>query len=76
MKMLFDAFYRYADLAASAEAGDFAFASILTAAPGSWEETHWLAAAVPAELAYVSDDVHRPWADGVMSPAQDRKSVV
>jgi len=67
---LFDAYFRYADLAASADAGDRAFVHILTTAPGSWEETHWLSAAVPAELAYFADDVHRPWAAGAMPPAR------
>jgi len=67
---LFDAYYRYADFAASANAGHPAIVRILTTAPGSWEETHGLAAVVPAELACLSDDVHQPWADGDMPPAR------
>lgn len=67
---LFDAYFRYADLAASADAGDRAFVRVLTTHPGVWDETRWLAAALPAELDYFTDDVHRPWAAAAMPPAR------
>lgn len=59
---LFDTYFRYTDLAASADAGDRAFVRVLTTHPGVWDEMRWLTAALPAELAYYSDDVHTPWA--------------
>lgn len=59
---LFDAYFRYADLSASTDTGDRAFLRVLTTHPGVWDETRWLAASLPSELAYYSDDVHQPWA--------------